>query len=245
MRDAAGRDGAQHGGFGVALHGVEHIARKGGGEGARGRGHRLRAQAVQRRFRAQRGDRGIDRGPAGQGGGAAERRDCAAGTELGHRIGLSRRKGDARRRAACHRGRARRRGMREPAGPAPRTTPRDPPGACALRGGVAAQRRCSGAAAGAMGLHRRAAVRRHRRLPRTFRPTLLAGSNKGRVPSLLVAPSGGPRGTCDGVSARDDRARAGNYAADRRISREIVRGFHDPRAYRPEDPTGWPENLRR
>ena len=135
-------------GFGVALHGVEHVAREGGDEGARGVGHGLRAQAVQRVLRAQRGDRGIDRGAARRGGagsGAAGRRSGATAARGRNWVIASDFRGEscarARRRAAGM-GPGAAAGMREPAGRPPRTTPRDPLGA---RSGLGAGRRRSGA----------------------------------------------------------------------------------------------------
>ena len=44
---------AQHRGFGVALHGIEHVAIERGGEGLRGGGDHRRADAVQGLFRPQ------------------------------------------------------------------------------------------------------------------------------------------------------------------------------------------------
>ena len=80
MADSAGPYRAQHARVGVALDGVEHIARKGGGKAARRGGDRHWTQAIERRRRALARQHLIDRGKnAGPGG---TRRDKA---ELGHR----------------------------------------------------------------------------------------------------------------------------------------------------------------
>ena len=92
--------------------------------------------------------------------------------------------------------------------------------------------------------------------PRPVRPTLVAGSNKGRVPSLLVARRHclwsqfqglQPAWTCAaGLAARAMAsaprlgARAGKYAAVFRIAREIARYSGASRAYRPGSPGSQP-----
>ena len=61
MPHPARRQRAQHRRIGVALHGVQHIARKRLDKGARGRGHDGRAQAMDRLLRPVGGDDLIDR----------------------------------------------------------------------------------------------------------------------------------------------------------------------------------------
>ncbi len=132
--------------------------RRGAGSAAARPGAGMRPR--HRRCGGGRGWRGV----------AAARRRHAGGSGSSHQA-LEETVGRARRRAVCRKGQGAAAGWKEPAGHPPRTTPRTPLGRTGLGDGTAAQRRVSGAASGAMGVHRQAAVRRHRRLPRTFRPT--------------------------------------------------------------------------
>ena len=62
MADAAGPQRTQHARLGVALNGIENIARKELGKPSRSAGDRCRAQAQQRIARPRPGDDRIDRG---------------------------------------------------------------------------------------------------------------------------------------------------------------------------------------